>query len=398
MTIEQGETEVSAKEQRHIDISDALINAYSEALAVVNGGGDLTRAQGGSKNLLYELPEEFHKKVTKLANVKHAARGAFLTLALFKMCVPEQDVRMCKSEHPNGFSARAVDTSITVPFLLKESLPRNVETHWLTQSFSFAEPWTRERTIPTKPKQAGLLLVDLVNDLQEVPRENVSEAARQAVVATLVGLIEERNRGRVPLTRPKNLTIEQTLRLLVDQCARKYKTNGPRIAQLIIYAVYRSLVDTGAGRFGDMTLDPLGRMKAADRKSGTVGDVVLSVLGRPVEAVETKMGIPVGIVMVLEAQAKIATVSVERYYILSTGGVSRADADDIKERCLSFRDSNGCEVIVDSLINVVEGYLRVLPSTSVFLDAYAGLMEIDEDLDYEHKVIWNEICATRNLV
>lgn len=378
-----------------------LSEAYREALQAIDTDGtpedpeNIGESDAVSKSFLSETSAS---KIRELAKIKHAARGTFLTLALYKTQVPAQDIRMCKSEHPNGFSARAIDTSVTVPFLLKETLPRNVETHWLTQSFSFAEPWTRDRMIKTVPRKAGTLLVEVVNDLEEIPSLEAQQAAHEAVVIVLTELIKERNRGRVPLTRPKNLTIDETCGLLSQQFRRSYKTGGPRLPQLAVYAAYSCLFESGVGRFNDWKLEALGRMKAADRKSGTVGDIVVTNSGRPIEAVETKMGVSIDLVIVLEAMQKIVSVSVERYLILSTVGMVEGDRAEIASRCRAFKKSNGCEVIVNGVLDTIGYYLRLLPSTAMYLDTYAELMEGDIDLDYEHRVVWNEICAAENLV
>lgn len=431
--VESGASDTSERIELDSALQDALESAYREAVQIVeaseisrldNGGsaaednnselaanvrngsvGPVDFAAGpadaGSQPELTSapaLPAPIETKLRQLAKTKHAARGALLTLALYKMLVPEQDIRMSKTEHPNGFSARRVDTKITVPFLLLESLPRNVETHWLTQSFSFAEPWTRERTITTVPKAAGILLVDLVNDLEEMLTDEAKAAAHGYVVVILEELIRERNRGRVPLTRPKNLTIDETRRLLAEQFGRHYRSGGPRLPQLAIYAAYSCLFESGVGRYRDWELAPLGRMKAADRKSGTVGDIVVLENSRPIEAVETKMGIPISRAVVLEAMEKIVSASVERYLILSTAGILEEDRSFIVQRCAEFKHSNGCEVIVDGVLDTIGYYLRLLPSTAMYLNTYADVMQDDKDIDYEHKVAWNEICAKRNMV
>ena len=48
--------------------------------------------------------------------------------------------------------------------------------------------------------------------------------------------------------------------------------------------------------------------------------------------------------------------------------------------------SNG---VIDSL----SYYLRLLPETTEFIFAYTSLLEIDEDVNYEHRVYWNECCS-----
>ena len=69
---------------------------------------------------------------------RNAFRGAAVTLLGYKIVDPSQDIRAHKDEQEDGFSARTFDNKVTVPFLIEKSLPRNVETHWLTQTLSFA--------------------------------------------------------------------------------------------------------------------------------------------------------------------------------------------------------------------------------------------------------------------
>ncbi len=134
-------------------------------------------------------------------------------------------------------------------------------------------------------------------------------------------------------------------------------------------------------------------MKAADRKSGTVGDIVLTTNGRPAEAIETKLGKPIGTAEVSEAIEKIRAATVERYFILSTSGIAPEQAKDVRRLCAAFRASNGCEIIVNGVLETIRYYLRLLVSPYDFILAYAAVVETDDDLDYEHRLAWNDICA-----
>ena len=73
-------------------------------------------------DLIVDIGEEDSKVIIELANTKHACRGAALTLAIYKILHPEQDIRSHKAEYENGFSARGVDHSVTVPFLIQNYL------------------------------------------------------------------------------------------------------------------------------------------------------------------------------------------------------------------------------------------------------------------------------------
>jgi DNA (cytosine-5)-methyltransferase 1 len=158
-----------------------------------------------------------------------------------------------------------------------------------------------------------------------------------------------------------------------------------------MYAVYRQLV-ASVSRYAGMRLEPLQRMKSADRKSGTVGDVVVTENGFPVEAVEVKYGQEVAFIHVAEAIDKVRAASVRRYYILSTEGIATADAEAIDRRRAEFLEQNGCEIIINGVLDSLSYYLRLLPSTTDFIFAYVDLLRDDEDATYEHRIAWNECC------
>lgn len=362
---------------------DAL---YAAANAVVEGDSvDSAVAELG----------DWGRVVDGLAKTKHASRGAFLTLATYKAHFPSQDIRYNKAEHPGGFSARAIDSTVTVPFLRSVDLYTNVESHWLTQTLSFADPWTRAITLKTTPRSVGPALIESVNRLEEFPPEEQASRAASAAKVVLARLIEERNRSKVEITRPKGLTVAEVSGLLVGLMDRPYKRAAPRLPQVMIFAMYIALFQSGLSRYHDCDLEELGRMKAADRKSGTVGDIVVSKLNRPVEAVETKLDVVITTSIVREAMEKVKSHSVERYLILSTAGIAPSDRTEMMQLVGDFRRSNGCEIIVDGVLPTISYYLRLLPSTALFVDSLADLLESDVELDYEHRIAWNELCAKR---
>lgn len=373
-------------------LGDVLSACYKDAIVVVE--------TGDSSSLDSILGQTLREKVARLAGLKHASRGALLTLMIYKAVFPEQDIRYSKAEFEGGFPARVYDTKVTVPFLMRESLPYNVETHWLSQTLSFAGPWTRELVMKTQPKAAGPLLVECVNDVEEWKpsgedgAEDVADIAGAVATLVLVELIRERNKGKVALTRPKNLTIAQTKGLLSAHMRHSYsKTGAARLPQLAMYAVYQCMLESVL-RYDGCVLEPLARMKSADRKAGSIGDVVISKSDIPVEAVETKFERQVDETTVRTAMDKIRTGTVDRYFILSTSGVKPEDSDAIVNLCREFRSSNGCEIIVNGVLETVGYYLRLIESTSEFLMRYVKLLEDDQDLDYEHRIAWNFVCKS----
>lgn len=366
-------------QERFAEMRALFERMYTRAEAIVNGDAvdDLRSLMG----------DDAHEVFSDLAQVKHAARGVVLTLAAYKACAPEQDIRAHKAEQPGGFAGRSFDSSVTIPFLIAHSLPRSVESHWLTQTFSFAGPFERGLALKTTPKQAGPLLVEAAN-LVEEGGEEFAEAAATLIIQRL---IEIRNQGLVVLTRPKDLSIESVAALITRHLSRRYRSNAPRLPQLVIYAVYKCLVNH-ISRYHGMVLEPLERMKSADRKAGTVGDIVVTHGGMPVEAVEIKYAQEIEFIHLCEAIEKVRAKSVRRYYILSTKDVSIADAERIDGLRIDFLKKNGCEIILNGVIHSLSYYLRLLPDTTEFLFNYTDLLENDEDATYEHRIAWNECC------
>lgn len=338
--------------------------------------------------LVYYIGED-SKTIIELANTKHAARGAALTLAIYKVLHPEQDIRNHKAEYENGFSARGIDTKVTVPFLEKHGLPYNVESHWLSQTLSFAGPFTPDLELKTVPKKAGPALVSTVNMIQNADSE---ERIRMIIVLILEKMIEERNKGDIPLTKPKNLSIDKIIELLFAHFNTHYQKNAPRLPQIAIYSMYMCLKDE-IKRYEHFELLPLERMKTANRKSGTIGDIDLKYDNRPIEAAEIKYEISINKAHVTEAMQKVKSESVERYFILSTAGIDRNDIDEINKLKINFLKSNGCEIIVDGIYETLAHMLRMLKTTNDFINIYTDLLNSDPDINYEHKVAWNAICS-----
>ena len=339
------------------------------------------------EQLCHSLTPEEAEIVRRCGNTKHAARGAAITFGITKLIYPNQDIRLHKAEMANGYSARRIDTLVTVPFLQSKGLPYNVETHWLSQTLSFAGPFMPDMKLTTVPKSAGKDLIYIANIIQAAQTD---EKVKSVISLLLYYMIKERNMGKIPLTRPKNLSIDQVMTLLHAHFSHKYERNAPRLPQIAIYALYQCL-KTNISRYADFELMPLERLKTANRKSGSVADIDLHFQGRPIEAVEIKYEIPINASIVSEAIQKIKSESVERYLILSTK-TSVEEPDEINRLKESFLRSNGCEIIVNGVYETIKYYLRLLKSTTDFINKYTDNLTGDPDLDYEHRTAWNIVC------
>lgn len=200
-------------------------------------------------DLIVDIGEEDSKVIIELANTKHACRGAALTLAIYKILHPEQDIRSHKAEYENGFSARGVDHSVTVPFLIQKGLPYNVDTHWLSQTLSYSQPYMPDVVLKTVPKKVGPDFIITVNLIQN----SVStERVKKITILILEKMIEERNKGNIPLTKPKNLSIDQVMEILHKQFSVNYEKNAPRLPQIAVYAMHTKFLKNDKHIIGDI--------------------------------------------------------------------------------------------------------------------------------------------------
>lgn len=369
---------VSSSSPSREGVAKILSAAFDRAQAIVR---DETQGQ-----LEDSLPEEVRNDFRDLLARRHNGRGIVLTLLACKLECPEQDIRAHKAEHPGGFNARGIDTEVTIPLLREWGLAAAGESHWLTQIFS-GGPFSADQVLRTQPKIVGELVPRLVSRTNDFKPTDINNC----LCAMFVTLIQERNRGQIPLTRPKNLTIDQALSLLGHHFTAQYSTGGPRLPQLAFYAIYECLI-VESKRYSGHSLVPVERMKTANRKSGTVGDVDVLHEGRAVEAVEIKSGMAVTARHVSDAIEKIKAADIKRYYILATEGVSEDEAGEIDRQISAFYRSNGCEIIVNGIYDSLRYYLRLIGEVRDFIAAYVDLIAKDADVTYEHRVAWNEAC------
>lgn len=359
-------------------VREVIRREYQRAMLLVD--------KDGQKAFLASLPRNLRDDMAQLGAKRHNGRGVVLTLTACKAARPGQDIRAHKAEHSGGFNARSIDTDVVVPLLREWGLANAGESHWLTQVFS-GLPFAENQTLKTQPKIVGEIVPRLVCAINESRPVDVANT----LCALLILLIEERNKGQIPLTKPKGLTIDRAINLLEAHFAGSFKSGGPRLPQLAIYAVYECLIKESK-RYEEHTLIPLERLKTANRKSGTVGDIDVLHGKRTVEAVEIKFGMCVESRHVSDAIEKIKTADVRRYYILATDGIKVGDEGAIAEQIGEFYRSNGCEIIVNGIFETIRYYLRLIGSVDEFIARYVEHLATDEDVGYEHRTSWNHVC------
>ena len=56
-------------------------------------------------------------------------------------------------------------------------------------------------------------------------------------------------------------------------------------------------------------------------------------------------------------------------------------------------DNYQCQVIVNGISPTLKYYLRLVNSLPEFINNYSALIEKDQEINFEHKLKWNEILA-----
>lgn len=326
------------------------------------------------------------KAALELARLQgRKGRGIVLTLAAVKAGFPKQDIRAHQTTHSGGFAARSVDTAATVPFLREKELDSATQSHWLTRRL-VEKPFTGE-SLNTSPKRIGELVPKVIVGVQNAPTNAVAVAVVRILLA---GLIEERNRSRIDLSRPKGLGATGAADLVIDHMTSSYSSARPRLPQLAIYALYRRLIKE-AKRFEGADLGELDRLKSADRKAGTFGDINVIEDDRYREAVDVKDGLDIAEAHVREAIEKTRGADVHRYYLLSTTGVKQEDLETIRRLCADHYRRFRCEIIVGTVQSFLRSSTCLLEDPDDFIAEYADLVESDIELNHEHRDRWNAL-------
>ena len=306
-----------------------------------------------------------------------------VTLALYKVLHPEQDIRQHKINLPNGFSGRSFDTKYVTPLLKELSLPSMAESGWLTRSLEQDYPFDMNFNGMITPVELKNSFLCVVAKIQESDK-----AAETILLALLRGGIEYRENNKIEIVRvdTDDIRIETVVEMLKEHFTTRYDTHGgSELPVLAFYAIYSILVPE-MGRYKECNLLPLGSHTASDRTSRSAGDIeVAKNDGSIFEAVEVKLDKPVTPQIVQVAYEKINKFGVERYYILSGVEQKPEDVDENSQLIFKIQQEHGCQLIINGLYPSLKYYLRLIATPKEFLDKYTELVEKDTELQPTHK-------------
>ena len=335
------------------------------------------------------------KNIETIAQKSFNQKGVFtvfVTLGIYKIVHPNQDIRNHQTQIESGFSGRTVDTKYITPTLKKLGLPSMAESGWLTRSLEQPYPYSLDYEGKISNKSVKKAFLELVNTIEI---EKVNPKYILVELFKLIIELQEVNKVEIiPLKNPEKLSIEKTIELLDKQFNFDYKTSyGSKLPVLAFYAIYNLLINQ-ISRYNQCQLKALGSHTASDRTSQSAGDIEVFKSKELFEAIEIKLDKPIDANILRIAKEKIVRFNPKRYYILSNQGM--VEENEIYNIIEEVKREHGCQIIVNGVLSTLKYYMRLIDNLEDFYRLYSDLISTDSELKAIHKQKWNELSKELN--
>ncbi len=336
-----------------------------------------------------------------LQNIKTIAQKSFnqkgvftvlVTLSIYKIVHPKEDIRNHQTQIKDGFSGRTVDTKYITPTLKKLGLPSMAESGWLTRSLEQPYPYDFDYEGKISNKTVKKAFLELVHSIEI---EKINPKYILVELFKLIIELQEANKVEItPLKNPEKLTINKTIELLDKQFNFDYKTSyGSKLPVLSFYAIYNLLINQ-ISRYNQCQLKELGSHTASDRTSKSAGDIEIFKGKELFEAIEIKLDKPIDTNILRIAKEKIIRFNPKRYYILSNHGM--VEENKIYKIIEEVKKEHGCQIIVNGVQDTLKYYMRLIDNLEEFYQLYSDLIANDNELKSIHKQKWNELTKELN--
>ena len=348
---------------------------------------------------LSQIPSTVINYINIIGEYSKERKGVYTVLATllyYKYLHPEQDVRLFQTRFTNGFSARSFDTKNVTPILTKLGLPAMSESGWLTRSLEQPYPYdlNYKGAIPTHLKKPFLYTLDFIE------KQNKLKVAQIAYVCLKVLLrkakeIADKNKIVIKkLKNPEKLTISRIISELTEQFQYKYNVqHGAKLPVLAFHSIYTILIKE-MSRYKTCHLADLSSLTACDRTNKASGDIeIFNADNSLFEAIEIKLDKEIDAQIMRVVEGKIYKFNPIRYYVLSVEGIKESDRREIEGIVKKVSENHGCQIIINGLIPTIKYYLRLLTNLSDFIEIYSKEIEVDAELQLEHKEKWNELIS-----
>jgi len=335
--------------------------------------------------------------IDNIAEKSFDQKGVFtvlITLLVYKIINPKQDIRIHQTQLPNGFSGRSIDTKYITPTLKKIGLPSMAESGWLTRSLEQPSSYTLDYEGKINNKKVKKAFLNILYSIEE---EKVNPKFVLNVLLKKTIEIQKQHKVIItPLKEPEKLTIMKIINILEIQFHFNYHNfGGSKLPVLAFYSIYTILLKE-ISRYNNCILKPLGSHTSSDRTSKSAGDIEVFKVGKLFEAIEIKLGKEIDNNMLRIAKEKIIRYNPKRYYILFSGGVKKDDIEKNQKIIQEVKEIHGCQIIINGIIPTLKYYLRLVNKVNDFYYIYSHMIDIDTELKMEHKKKWNELVKELN--
>ncbi len=346
-----------------------------------------------TKNINKEILENIEIISTKCFNQK-GVYTVLVTLSIYKIKHPTQDIRLHRTEFTNGFSGRNFDTKYITPTLKQVGLPSMAESGWLSRTLETSESYNLNYKANIGNKKVKKAFLELINEIQV---NNINPRFILVELFKRIIKIQEENKIEIkPLENPDKLTISKIINLLDKQFSFDYKTSyGSKLPVLAFYSIYKIIINE-ISRYNNCTLKPLGSHTASDRTSKSAGDIEIFNNDELFEAIEIKLDKPIDANILRIAREKIIRYNPKRYYILSYYEIKKEDEEEINKIIQEVKEEHGCQIIVNGIMATLKYYMRLISNLEVFYNSYSELINIDAELKAIHTQKWNELTEELN--
>lgn len=338
------------------------------------------------------MPSEIDAELNVISQNIESQKGVFtviITLAVYKILHPVQDIRYHQENMVGGFSGRSNDTKFITPTLKELKLTSMSESGWLTRSLEQPYPYDLNyngKVGKPEVKKSFLKVVDFI--------QNNPTACPEVVKFLLRSAINIRNENQVvivPITNPEKITIEIIIKSLEEFFNSNYNiSGGSKIPVLAFYAIY-SIMIKEMYRYDGCLLNPLGSHTSSDRTSKTSGDIEISFEKGLLESLEIKFNHEIDSHMINRAIEKIYIYNPKRYYILSTYGIKTEDFAEVINKVRELKINHGCQIIINGLMPTLKYYLRLINNIEDFIEGFTSLVVSDTELKVKHKETWKQV-------
>jgi SacI restriction endonuclease len=298
---------------------------------------------------------------------------------LGKLDNPKVDIRKPYTEigGKGTFSGRAYDEQFVEPFVIKHKLPTNSTTAFLTPAFrNIDRKLTTDLVLVGRPRQVYTNVLELLDLVQRV-KVKPADALKEIIRFLLIIKNENEIRMKQLLRELKHsedappLSSEQIVNLLQQHLSSK---NSSRLPVLMVAAAYLAVKD----RIGETAL-PLQSHTAADRQTGSIGDVEITLINddQIITCYEMKDK-RVTIVDIENAIRKIATLEhrVDNYIFITTDVIE----DEVNQYAKNVYDKSSVEIAILDCIGFVRHFLHFFHRfRTKFLDIYQSLVLAEPD-------------------